>query len=130
MFLSKIRQHAREVERPVLYLTALGIVYFALTTGWAVMNFVDYLSSSRPAARISSPLLLALGICISALGVLARRLGFGLFGVAILLFGLGHGLALVRLERGLLQQLMVGILLVSVVVALMSLVIQVRNSRR
>jgi hypothetical protein len=120
---------ARDLDRPVLFLTVLGVVYFGFFAGWAVVSFPHYYANVRPSARLFGPLLLTLGVLLIDLGVLARR-GYWLFGVATGLFGVGQGRTLARLDRGSIQPLMVGLSIMSGVVALVGLLVQVRERRR
>ena len=94
------------------------------------MDFPAFRRNSRPFALLSGPLLVALGACFIGLGTLARQRGGWLFGVAIVLFGLSQALTLVRLEPGRIQPLTISALTVSVVMALVSLVVQIRDRRR
>jgi hypothetical protein len=86
--------------------------------------------NSRPVALLSSALFVALGACFIGLGMFARLRGGRLFGVAIVLFGLSQALTLLRLEPGWIQPLTISALTVSVVMALVSLVVQIRDRRR
>jgi hypothetical protein len=126
----KLQERARDLQRVMPFLMVLGIVYFAALLAWAVADFGSYRANSRPAAPLSSPWLLAVGTFIVGVGLVVRQQGVWLFGLAMVLCGVGHGLALVRLGPGAIWPLTLGILLGSVAVALVSLVVQLRERRR